>query len=80
NAEPAIAAHVELASELLVAAFAWRAQGRRAPLIRGDELAEALGIEPGPQLGELLAAIDEAAYAGEVATRDDAVELARGLL
>jgi poly(A) polymerase len=80
NAEPAIAAHLDLARELLSAALAWRAEGRRAPVIRGDDLAEALGIDPGPQLGDLLAAIDEAAYAGEVASRDEAVELARGLL
>jgi putative nucleotidyltransferase with HDIG domain len=77
NAEPAIAAHLELARELLAAAFAWRDAGRRPALVRGDELAAALGIEPGPQLGELLAVIDEAAYAGEVATRDEAIELAR---
>jgi hypothetical protein len=80
NAEPAIAAHLELAQEILGAALAWRAEGRRSPLVRGDDLAEALGIEPGPRLGELLAAIDEAAYAGEVTTRDEAVALARGLL
>jgi hypothetical protein len=80
NAEPAIAAHLELARELLGAAFAWRATGRREPLIRGGELAQALGIEHGPRLGEMLAAIDEAAYAGEVGTRDEAVALARGLL
>ena len=80
NAEPAIAAHLELANELIDAALAWRAAGRRTPLVRGTDLAEALGIEPGPQLGELLGAIDEAAYAGEVNTPQEAVELARGLL
>jgi putative nucleotidyltransferase with HDIG domain len=80
NAGPAIAAHLELARELLGAALAWRAIGRREPLVRGDDLADALGIEPGPRLGELLAAIDEAAYAGEVATRDDAIGLARAIL
>jgi poly(A) polymerase len=80
NAESAIAAHLELARELLAAALAWRAEGQREPLVRGDDLAEALGIEPGPKLGELLAAIGEAAYAGEVTTRDDAVALARGIL
>ena len=80
NAEPAIAAHLELARELLAAALAWRATGRREPLVRGGDLAKALGIEHGPRLGQLLAAIDEAAYAGEVATRDEAVALARGLL
>jgi poly(A) polymerase len=80
NAEPAIAVHLELAREILGAALEWRAYRRREPLIRGDELATALGIEPGPRLGELLAAIAEAAYAGEVATRDEAVALARGLI
>jgi poly(A) polymerase len=79
NAEPAIAAHVELARELLDAALAWREAGLRTPLVRGNDLAEALGIEPGPRLGELLAAIDEAAYAGDVSTREQAIELARGL-
>jgi poly(A) polymerase len=79
NAEPAIAAHLEVAHEVLAAALALRAEGRRDPLVRGDELAAALGIEPGPRLGELLAAIAEAAYAGEIATRDEAIELARTL-
>ena len=40
--------------------------------MRGDELAAALGIEPGPRLGRLLAAIDEARFAGEVPPRGDA--------
>jgi putative nucleotidyltransferase with HDIG domain len=80
NAEPAIAVHLELAREILGAALAWHAEGRRTPLVRGDELAAELGIDPGPRLGELLRAIAEAAYAGDVATRDDAVALARTLL
>jgi putative nucleotidyltransferase with HDIG domain len=79
NAEPAIAAHLEVARELLAAALAWRAAGPRTPLVRGDELANALGIEPGPRLGQLLAAIDAAAYAGEVSTAAEAIELARSL-
>ena len=80
NAERAIAAHLELARELIGDALAWHRMGRRTPLVRGTDLAAALDIDPGPRLGELLAAIDEAAYAGEIATREDAVELARGLL
>jgi len=80
NADAAIAAHLDLARELLGAALAWRAEGRRTPVVRGDELAAALGIEPGPELGELLAAIDEAAYAGEVSGPEDAIALARGML
>ena len=38
-----------------------------------------LGIEPGPELGRVLAELREAAYAGEIEDRDDAVELARRL-
>ena len=79
NAEAAIAAHLELARELMSAALRWRREGPpRAPL-RGDELAEELGIEPGPDLGRLLAEIEEASYAGEVTSPDQAVEYARRL-
>ena len=60
-------------------ALAWRAAGRRQPLIRGDALAAALDLDEGPQLGRLLAAIDEARFAGEVSTPDEAVALAARL-
>jgi poly(A) polymerase len=80
NAEPAIAAHLEVAREMLAAAFAEHAAGRRAPLVRGDELARELGIAPGPGLGELLAALEEDRYAGEIATREDALRRARELV
>jgi poly(A) polymerase len=79
NAEAAIEAHLELARELMTAALRWRADGPpRAPL-RGDELADVLGIEPGPDLGRLLGELEEASYAGEVTTADQAVEYARRL-
>jgi poly(A) polymerase len=80
RSEQAIARHLELARELLGPALAWREHGPPAPLVRGDELADALGIARGPQLGRLLAGLEEAAYAGEVATRADAVAYARTLL
>jgi hypothetical protein len=47
--------------------------------VRGDELASELGIEPGPDLGRLLAVLEEASYAGEVTGADQAVEYARRL-
>jgi poly(A) polymerase len=79
NAEPAIEAHLDLARELMTAALRWRAEGPpRAPL-RGDELAAELGMEPGPDLGRLLAELEEARYAGEVTTADQAVQYARRL-
>ncbi|MEA2290180.1 MAG: poly(A) polymerase [Solirubrobacteraceae bacterium] len=80
KADEAIARHLALARELLGEALSARAAGRPAPLVRGDDLARALRIAPGPRLGELLEAITEAQFAGEVATRDEAVALARSLL
>lgn len=79
KAEEAIAKHVGLAHEVLPAALAWRAEGARAPLVPGDKLAAELELEPGPELGRLLAEIDEARYAGEVATRAEAIALASRL-
>jgi putative nucleotidyltransferase with HDIG domain len=79
NADEAIARHLELARELMSAALAWREGGPPAPALRGDELAGRLGIEPGPELGGLLAELEEAAYAGEVTSADQAVEYARRL-
>jgi poly(A) polymerase len=79
NAEPAIAAHLELARELLGPALARRAEGRRPPLVRGDELARELGLQPGPQLGELLAQLEEDRFAGAISTREDAIARAREL-
>ena len=79
KADPAIAAHLELAREVLVHAFALRAAGPAPPLVPGDELAAELGIRPGPRLGELLRALEEDRYAGEISTREEAVARAREL-
>jgi putative nucleotidyltransferase with HDIG domain len=79
NADRAIDAHLELARELMPAALEWRRTGPPRLPIRGDELAREADIEPGPELGRVLAELREAAYVGEIADRDDAVELARRL-
>jgi hypothetical protein len=39
-----------------------------------------LGLTPGPLLGDLLDAVQEAQAAGEVSTRDGALEVARAEL
>lgn len=79
KADESIAKHLDLARDVLPAALAWRAAGPRAPLVRGDALARALGLDRGPQIGRLLAAIDEARFAGEVTTPDEAIALAARL-
>jgi putative nucleotidyltransferase with HDIG domain len=80
GADAAIDAHLELAREVLGPALRWRADGPPTPLIRGDELAGELGIPAGPEVGRLLAELEAAQFAGEVATREDAIRRARGLL
>ena len=77
NAEPAIAAHLDLARAVMEAALEWRASGPPTPLVRGDELARELDVEPGPELGRLVAELEEAQFAGDVATRAEALDYAR---
>ena len=79
GADRAIARHLELARSLLGEALRWRASPPQPP-VRGDELARALGLDPGPELGRLLAELQEASFAGEVAGPAEAIERARALL
>ncbi len=74
-----IEAHLELAREVLSPAIAWHRYGAPKPPIPGDQLAAAVGIEPGPELGRLLDEIEAAVFTGEVVTADDAIEYARRL-
>jgi poly(A) polymerase len=80
KADEAIAKHLDVARTVLPAALAYAGWAAQPPLIRGDELARALEIRRGPQLGALLAAIAEARYAGAVTTADEAIALARTLV
>jgi len=72
-----VEAHLALAREVLPHAVAWhRDGGPRSPL-PGDELAAAVGIEPGPALGELLVEVEAGVFCGEVGTPAEAIEVAR---
>jgi putative nucleotidyltransferase with HDIG domain len=74
-----IEAHLELAREVLPAALAWHRSGPPRAPIAGDELAAAVGIDPGPELGDLLAEVEAAVFTGEVESKADAIALARRL-
>jgi putative nucleotidyltransferase with HDIG domain len=80
RSEEAIAAHLRLAGDVLSDALDWHEQPQPAPIVRGDELAGELGIAPGPELGRLHEEIAEARFAGEVASREQAVSHARATL
>jgi hypothetical protein len=46
-------------------------------LVTGHDLMTALGLAPGPLVGRLLEAVQEAQAAGEVTTREQALALVR---
>ncbi len=79
GSEQAIPRHLALAEQILPAALDWRRSRPRPPL-RGDQLARALGVRPGPELGRLLEKLEEASYAGEISGRDEAIARAREML
>ncbi|MGB0121481.1 MAG: HD domain-containing protein [Solirubrobacterales bacterium] len=78
--EEMVAGHLELASEMVVDGLEWRRTGPPAQFLPGNELAERLGIEPGPELGKVMEELAEARYAGEIASASEAVEYARRFL
>ena len=78
RADEAIALHLDLARELAAEALSWRERPPQPP-VRGDELARELDIPTGPEIGALLARLEEAAFAGEAGTREEALALARRL-
>jgi poly(A) polymerase len=80
KADEAITKHLAIARTVLPAALAFPTWQAQPPLLRGDELAAAISIKPGPALGSLLAQLDEAHYAGDITTPDQALQLARTLL
>ncbi|NTU82045.1 MAG: HDIG domain-containing protein, partial [Chloroflexales bacterium] len=73
------AAHLAWVAEMLAAYYLPQPE-RRAPLVNGHSLMEALGIAPGPLVGELLREIGEAQAAGEVTTLEEAIALARQVI
>jgi poly(A) polymerase len=79
GSDAAVASHLELAGQLLGDALSWASAPPRVP-IRGDELAAALDMTPGPELGALLAELEEATFAGEVNSPGSAISHARELL
>ena len=67
--------HAETADELLgLVAAVERETGE--PLLRGDEIAEAAGVS-GPEISRLVALLAEEQAAGDVTTREEAVEYVR---
>ncbi len=79
GSEEAIGKHLELARELVGEALRWVEDPPRPP-VRGDELARVAGVRPGPEIGRVLAELEEASFAGEIRGHDEALERGRKLL
>jgi poly(A) polymerase len=57
-----------------------RVEEQTPRLVNGHDIIEGLDLAPGPLVGRLMRDVDEAIGAGEVTTREDAIEYARTLL
>ncbi len=74
-------ARLGLMSEMLSAYFERREEiVAPPPLVTGDDVMAALNLQPGKQVGVILDAIREAQAAGEVATKEEALELAKQVI
>lgn len=69
--------HLQVARELWHAHWREVRDGRPAPLLDGREIADLIGREPGPIIGELVHALAEAQAVGDVRTVAEARDLVR---
>jgi putative nucleotidyltransferase with HDIG domain len=74
-----VEAHLDLAREMLRDALAWHRDGPPRPPLSGDELADELGLVPGPEMGRVLEELRAEAFTGEISGRAQALERARQL-
>ncbi len=78
--DPEWDAHLDIARPLLDAYLRQReAMVDPQPLLTGNDMM-ALGLDPGPRIGELIEALREAQAAGEVLTRSEAQTWAAGMI
>lgn len=69
--------HTRIVDYLLKQYYEQQSQVRPVKLVDGHDLMNIFELSPGPLLGELLEAVREAQAAGEVATRQEALEYVR---
>jgi putative nucleotidyltransferase with HDIG domain len=77
--EAAWRAHIAYLAWVLRARFEDERLVRPPRLVSGHDVMAALGIGPGPEVGRVLRAVEEAQEAGDVTTREEALTLIRRL-
>ncbi len=70
-------AHVEYLAWVLRSRFEDETLVSPPRLVTGHDVMAELGLEPGPEVGRVLRAIEEAQASGEITTREEALALAR---
>jgi poly(A) polymerase len=75
-----VEAHLDLAREMLRDALVWHRDGPPRAPVSGDDLAQELGLAPGPELGRVLDELRAETFTGEIAGRDEALHRARQLI
>lgn len=69
--------HIAWTARMLEIYYDETEQIRPEPLLRGGDVMRELGLEPGPLIGRVLEDVREAQAAGDVRTRDEALDWAR---
>lgn len=75
-----VADHLELARQMVSHGLDRDQNGPPKQFLPGNELADMLGIEPGPELGKVMDELAAARFAGEINDANEAVEHARRFL
>jgi poly(A) polymerase len=58
-----------------------QAEVKRVPrLVTGHDVMASLSLPPGPEIGRIMAALDEAIATGQISSRDEAIDYARRIL
>ncbi len=68
-----------LLDDMLARYAQWQADQQQEPLLTGQDLIDELDLQPGPQFGTILEAVEDARGDGQITTRDQALALARKL-
>ena len=74
------AAHCQVIGHILREGLAPKAPQRLTKLIDGHDIIETLGLTPGPRIGVLLELVREAQASGEIASREEAMQMVRSRL
>ncbi|MBI2864556.1 MAG: HD domain-containing protein [Chloroflexi bacterium] len=67
--------HMDRTRDILRRYLATQQETKMAKLVDGDEIMKRFGLQPGPILGELLAAVREAQGRGDVTSKEEAMAL-----